>query len=246
MRGKNKMDKNISDTANLQIHTVSIARPNPGDPAMDAYMASPDGAGPFPGVVIIHEIFGLNDNIRDIARRFARAGYAALAIDLFSGRNRVACMFRIFNGIMFHSVDNSIVGELRAAIDYLRAQTEVDSKRIGVIGFCMGGSYALQLSIADDKLRAASVFYGQNPKPLEAVAKACPIVGNYPEKDFTANAARELEPMLEKYNVPHDIKIYPGAQHSFFNDQRANYNAEAAADAWQRTLIFFEKYLKEK
>ena len=99
----------------------------------------------------------------------------------------------------------------------------------------MGGSFALQLACTADDLRAASVFYGQNPRPLEAISRACPIVGNYPERDFTANAARQLEPMLERYHVPHDIKIYPGARHSFFNDQGAAYQAEAATDAWART-----------
>ena len=234
----------MSSALDLQTTSVSIVRPHPGDPAMDAYLALPNGSGALPGVIIIHEIYGLNENIRDIARRFASAGYAALAMDLFSGRNRTACMLRIFNGIMFRSLDNSIVDELRAALGYVRALPRVDPKRVGVIGFCMGGSYALQMSIVDDQLCAASIFYGQNPKPLESVAKACPIVGNYPEKDFTANAARQLEPLLEKYNVPHDIKIYPGAHHSFFNDQRPNYDPKASEDAWQRTLFFFEKHLK--
>ncbi len=108
----------------------------------------------------------------------------------------------------------------------------------------MGGSYALQLACTVDGLRAASVFYGMNPRPLEAVSRACPIVGNYPERDFTANAARQLEPMLERYHVPHDIKIYPGARHSFFNDQGSAYQAEAATDAWARTLAFFNTHLR--
>ncbi|HEX9028483.1 MAG TPA: dienelactone hydrolase family protein, partial [Anaerolineales bacterium] len=97
--------------------------------------------------------------------------------------------------------------------------------------------------IRDERLRAASVFYGQNPKPLEAVARACPIVGSYPGRDFTAQAARELEPALEHYNIPHDIKIYPEASHSFFNDQRPAFNPEASADAWERMLAFFQEHI---
>ncbi len=236
---------------------VTVDRPS-GRP-MQAYLALPDGAGPFPGVVVIHEILGLNENIKDIARRFAGEGYAALAVDLFSTAGRVMCMARIMHGMLIRPVHNGVVGDLRTALKFLGAGPEVDPARLGVIGFCMGGSYALQLACAAGgpaagsatgpatgparRLRAASVFYGLNPRPLEEVARACPIVGSYPELDFTAQAARDLEPALERYQVPHDIKIYPNARHSFFNDQGPAYNTEAAADAWRRTMAFFETYL---
>ncbi|MGB8648579.1 MAG: dienelactone hydrolase family protein [Anaerolineae bacterium] len=221
---------------------VAITRTTSTKP-LEAYLVRPEGQGPFPGVVVIHEIFGLNDNIRDIARRLAAEGYAALAVDLFSGSPRILCMFQAFYGLMFRSLDNSMVKDLQVSLDFLQAQPGVDAKRVGVIGFCMGGSYALQLACVNGDLRAASVFYGQNPKPLEAVAKACPIVGSYPDPDFSTEAGRKLDEVMDKYQIDHDIKIYPGARHSFFNDQRPNYNAEAAADAWRRTLSFFQKHL---
>ncbi len=211
--------------------------------AINAYLVRPEGLGPFPGVVIIHEIYGLNENIRDIARRFAAEGYAALAVDLFSGAPRIICMFRAFYGIMFRSMDNDMVRDLQAALDFLQEQKGVDPRRVGTIGFCMGGSYALQLACVDGDLRAASVFYGQNPKPLEAVARACPIVGSYPERDFSAAAGRKLDEVMDKYQIDHDIKIYPDSAHSFFNDQGPSYNAEASADAWKRTLAFFQKHM---
>lgn len=227
----------------LQIKSVSV--PRSAGQSLSAYFACPEDTLPFPGVVIIHEIFGLNDNIREIAQRFAGEGYAALAVDLFSTGGRVACMARIFYGMLIHPLENGVVGDLHAALDFLGSRPEVDAKRLGAIGFCMGGAYALQMACVEGKkLRAASVFYGTNPRPLEAVARACPVVGSYPEQDFSASAARQLEPMLEKYHVPHDIKIYPGARHSFFNDDRPNYHPEAAADSWQRTLAFFNTYLK--
>jgi carboxymethylenebutenolidase len=106
----------------------------------------------------------------------------------------------------------------------------------------MGGGYALQLACVSSGLRAALVSYGMNPRPLEADTRACPIVGSYPEKDFTANAARRLEPILEQAHVEHDIKIYPCARHSFFNDEGPTYDAEAACDAWQRTPTFFNTH----
>ncbi len=215
----------------MNILTATVSVPRASGRPLDAYLVRPDGPGPFPGVVVIHEAYGLNDNIRSIARRFADEGYVALAVDLFSAGNRVVCMIRSMYGIMFHSLENGTVADLTASLDFLRQQTVVDPARVGAIGFCMGGSYALQLACVDKELRAASVFYGQNPRPLEAVARACPIVGNYPERDFTAAAGRKLDEVLDQYQIPHDIKVYPGARHSFFNDQGRAYHAEAAADS---------------
>jgi carboxymethylenebutenolidase len=211
---------------------------------MQAYFTYPAGPGPFPGVVVIHELFGLNDDIRSIAWRFAQEGFAALAVDLFSTASRLTCMARIFQGLLIRPIQNGVVDDLRAALVYLGACPEVDSDQLGAIGFCMGGSLALQLACVADGMRAASVFYGMNPRPLEAVARSCPIMGSYPEQDFTANAARRLESALEQYKVPHDLKIYPGARHSFFNEYGRTYQAEAAGDAWRRTLAFFDEHLR--
>jgi carboxymethylenebutenolidase len=222
---------------------LSIARPDQSARPMDAYVARPDGAGSYPGVLVIHEIFGLNDNIKDITRRFAEAGYVALAIDLFSNTNRPLCMLRVFSGIFLRPLRNGTLTEVQAALSALQRQPTVDSSRLGAIGFCMGGSYALQLACVDGNLQAASIFYGQNPRPLEAVARACPIVGSYPQRDTTAGAARKLAQALDAYAVPHDIRIYPRTLHSFFNDHLPAYDAEAAADAWARTLTFFDKHL---
>jgi carboxymethylenebutenolidase len=233
-----------SSIPGVQMKTVSVPWPRSSARPMQAFLAIPPGTGPFPGLVVIHELYGLNANIRDIAGRIANEGYAALAVDLLSGANRAICIVRIFYGLLIRPLKNGVVGDLQAALDYLGAIPEVDSTRLGAIGFCMGGSFALQLACTVDGLRAASVFYGQNPRPLEAIGRACPLVGSYPERDFTANAARQLEPLLERYQVPHDIKIYPGARHSFFNDQGSAYHAEAAADAWQRTLAFFDGHLR--
>lgn len=211
---------------------------------LPTYWAEPAGEGTFPGLVVIHEISGLNDDIRNIARRLAGEGYVAMAVDLFSGRNRAVCLARVFYGLLVRPLGNGTVAEIQAALESLRRHPKVDASRTGAIGFCMGGSYALQLACIDDEMRAASVFYAQNPRPLSALAKACPIVGSYPERDFTARAAAELEARLEQYEVQHDIQTYPGARHSFFNSQGSAYDEPAAADAWRRTMTFFEQYLR--
>ena len=208
-----------------------------------AYFAAPSSPGPHAGVVVIHEAYGLNENIRDIADRFAGEGYAALAVDLFSTGPRAVCMARIMNGMLLRPLQNGVVADLRTALDFLGARPEVDAGRLGAIGFCMGGTYALQLACVDADLKVASLFYGMNPRPLEAVARACPLVGSYPEKDFTAGAGRKLDAALDAYGVAHDVKVYPNARHSFFNDRGRAHDAGAAADSWQRTLAFFARHL---
>lgn len=207
------------------------------------YLALPDGSGPHPGVVIIHEAYGLNDNIKDIARRFADVGYAALAVDLFSGRNRAICMARYMTGMLIGSVDRAGIPDLKQALSHLQKQPQVDGKRIGAIGFCMGGGFAIAWACTDDRLRAIAPFYGANPRPLDAVGRACPVVGSYPEKDFTASAGRALDDALDRHGIPHDINVYPGARHSFFNEGGRAYDKGAADDSWRRVMSFFATHL---
>jgi carboxymethylenebutenolidase len=226
----------------LQSSMVSVPRAN-GKGSMESFLVKPEGAGPFPGLIVIHEIFGLNDNIRGIASRFAEQGYAALAVDMFSNRNRVACMMQLIHGMLIRPLNNAMLSDLQSAFDFLKKQTGVDANRIGVVGFCMGGGYALQLAVTAKGVKAASVFYGAVPKPLEAFAASCPILGSYPEKDFSAEGARELDAVLEKQNIPHEIKFYENTQHSFFNRQRTPFEVEAAKDAWERMLSFFGEHL---
>jgi carboxymethylenebutenolidase len=211
-----------------------------------AYLALPDGPGPHPGVVVIHEAYGLNENIKDIAGRFADKGYAALAVDLFTGRNRAICMTRYMAGMLRGSVDRFGISDLKAALTHLAALPDVDAERIGAIGFCMGGGFAIAWACTDERLKAIAPFYGANPRPLDAVKRACPVVGSYPEKDFTASAGRALDRALETNGIARNIKIYPGAGHSFFNDRGRAYNKPAAEDSWARVLSFFGEHLAPK
>ncbi len=226
----------------VQSSTVSVPRAN-GKGTMESFFVKPEGPGPFPGLVVIHEAFGLNDNIRGIASRFAEQGYAVLAVDLFSNRNRVLCMLQAFHGMLIKPLHNPVVADLSSSVTFLQKQEGVDANRIGAVGFCMGGGYALQLAATEKGMKAASVFYGAAPKPLEVFAGSCPIVGSYPEKDFTVAGARELDAVLEKNDIPHDIKFYENTQHSFFNRQRTPFEVEASKDAWQRMLSFFDEHL---
>ena len=210
------------------------------------YLALPDGPGPFPGVVVIHEAYGLNDHMRDVSRRFASEGYAALAADLFTGRNRAVCMARYMAGMLRGAVNRAGVDDLKATLTYLAKLPEVDAQRLGAIGFCMGGGFAIAWACTDSRLKAIAPFYGTNPRPLDVARRLCPVVGTYPERDFTAGSARALDVALTTYGIAHDVKVYPGARHSFFNDTRPAYDQPAAQDAWRRTLKFFGEHLVKK
>jgi carboxymethylenebutenolidase len=209
-----------------------------------AYLALPDGKGPHPAVVVIHEAFGLNDHMRDIARRFAGEGYAGLAVDLFSGRNRAICMARYMGGMLLGSVNRYGVNDLKSALTFLAKRPEIDAQRLGAIGFCMGGGFAIAWACTDSRLKAIAPFYGTNPRPLSVAGRLCPVVGSYPERDFTARSGRGLEQVLAVKGISHDIKIYPGAGHSFFNDTRPAYDRAAAEDSWSRVLAHFRDWLR--
>jgi carboxymethylenebutenolidase len=223
----------ITETVSIPVESGTIS----------GYYARPDGDGPYPGIVVIHEIFGLNDNIRDITQRFTGQGYAALAVDLFHGRNRAVCMARFMSGLFINTLDHRGIRDLKSSLTTLGGLPEVDAERVGAIGFCLGGSFAIAWACTDERLKVTAPFYSMNPRPLEAVARSCPVVGSFPEQDFTAGRGRELKQALDTHDVPNDIKIYTGAKHSFFNDRGGNYDAVASEDAWQRTLAFFDEHI---
>jgi len=226
----------------MDITTQTVNIPN-GTPNLSGYFAYPDGEDKLPGVVVIHEAFGLNDNIKDITRRLAEEGYAVLAVDLFAGRNQMVCMFRFFTNLMLNSLNHAGIRDLKVSLDWLEKHSKVDSSKIGAIGFCMGGSFAISWACTDSRLNVIAPFYSMNPRPLEAVARSCPVIASFPENDFTKNAGIKLEAELTKHNIPHDIKIYPDSKHSFFNSPRDVKEQAAADDSWNRILNFFREHI---
>src|SRR6266705_5803774 len=162
-----------------------------GNRQLEGYMARPEGDGPFPGIVVIHEISGLNENMKDITRRFVEQGYVALAVDLFAGRNRAICMFRVMSGLLLNSLDNRSIHDLKAVLSFLSEQPGVDDARLGAVGYCMGGSFLIAWACTDDRLKAIAPYYAVNPRPLKAVARLCPVVGSYPGSDFTAKQGQK-------------------------------------------------------
>ncbi len=216
-------------------------------------LALPRSSGTAPGVIVLHEIFGLNDDIRAHTRRLADAGYVALALDLYSAGNKALCIARTVIDMARGS--GPTVDRIEAARSWLAERPEVGGSRIGVIGFCMGGGFALAAAVAHD-FAVASVNYGRVPKSTEALQGVCPVVGSYGAKDRTlAGDPARLEAALTDLGVTHDVKVYPNAGHSFLNQgmpgwmpsfplMSAGYVADAAEDAWARILPFFDTHLR--
>jgi carboxymethylenebutenolidase len=228
--------------------------------AVNAYLAVPSGsvgpsgsAGPWPGVVVIHEAFGLNADIRAHADRLAALGYLALAPDLLDGRFWMRCIRSMFRQLRAGSGPAFEV--LDACRGWLAARPDCTGKT-GVIGFCMGGGFAL-LCAPRGEYSAAAVNYGEVPADAEAVlAGSCPVVGSYGGRDpMGVSHPQRLEAALTALGVPHDVKVYPEAGHSFMSPKpaamapltalaRLQYNKGAAEDAWQRIFAFFGTYLR--
>ena len=212
---------------------------------MPAYLARPRFAGEYPGVLVVHELFGFNPSIRTVADRLAGEGYTALVVDLFAGHHPVLNLARAIAGVAFSPLDNRLLRDVQHALGVLREMAEVDGAQLATVGFSMGASYALQLACVSPRLRAAGVFYGQNPRPLAALGRACPIVASFAARDLTtAGQARKLEQALRAFGVPRDVKVYRRAGHGFCRVGDRSYQPDAAEDAWRRTLAFFRRHLE--
>ncbi len=220
----------------------------PGDGLqMHGYLSRPKAAGRSPGVIVIHENRGLTDHIQDVARRFAKEGFAALAPDLLSRAGGTASFATADEArtAIGKLTQDGVDRDLRATFDHLRGLDFVRGDRMGVAGFCWGGANTLRMATQVREPVAAVPFYGRNPNPLDLVERiACPLLIIYGEDDpAIMPGVPALEAALKKYGKTYEIKIYPGAKHAFHNDTGDRYNAEAARDAWGRTVAFFKRHL---
>jgi carboxymethylenebutenolidase len=217
--------------------------------SVSGYLTRPKGDGTYPAIVVIHENRGLNDHIRDVARRLAKAGYVALAPDLLSrqGGTRSFANDEAAIAAIGKLDEDGLTKDLTGAINYLKNEKFVRANKIGVVGFCWGGGNTLLIATRNKDLAAAVVYYGRNPKNLEDVKNInAAVLGNYGEKDTgITSQVPKLEEAMKQYGKSFEYKIYPGAPHAFNNDTNPErYNAEAAKEAWARTLDFFKKHLQ--
>jgi carboxymethylenebutenolidase len=223
-------------------------------PGLDAYLAVPPlGHGPWPGVVVLHEAFGLTDDIRQQADRLASAGYVAVAPDLFTDGGAVRCLKSTFAALT--RGHGRAVDDISAVRTWLADRGDCTG-RVGVLGFCMGGGFALVM--ANRGFDASAPNYGPLPKdPRAALEGACPVVASYGRRDpVLRGAAGRLRGALESLEVPNDVVEYPDAGHSFLNRHSSGpfavvervtglgYHQPSAEDAWARILRFFDTHLR--
>ena len=211
---------------------------------MDALLARPQAAGTYPTVIVIHENMGIdpqNDtagpHFDSLTRRFARQGFASVAPNLYQR-----------GGGPEANPGSQVSEDLKALFAWLQSQPYVKKDGIGCVGFCWGGGTSINTAIANPDIDAAIIFYGRNPDPIDDVAKlTCPVIGFYGEADERISAGvPALEEAMKRHGKSYEAKIYPGAQHAFFNERKGDrHDAVASADAWERMLAFFNRNLRK-
>lgn len=216
-----------------------------GPEKLPGYLAHPEGKGPFPAVIVIHEWWGLNDWARQQADRLARQGYVGLAVDLYRGQ--VTDDREVAHELSRGLPADRALSDMRAAVAYLKTRPEVRKDRIGAIGWCMGGGYALDLALAEP-LKATVVAYGRVPASVEALKPLRgAVLGIFGEKDrgIPVEGVKAFEANLKKAGKRGQVIVYPGVGHAFMNqNNRQGYDEKAAREAWGAIDAFLAKELK--
>ncbi len=218
-----------------------------GSETFKGILYTPEGKGPHPGIIVIHEWWGLNDWVKGQASKLADQGYAALAIDLYRGK--VASTPEEAHEIMRGVPEDRAKRDLHAAFEYLQSHESVKTSRIGAIGWCMGGGYALDVALQEPTLAAGVINYGHLATDPETLRKInAPIVGFFGAQDrgIPADDVKKFGEVLKKMGKKVDITIYPDAGHAFENpNNKEGYRPNDAADAWSKTVKFLAETLKK-
>jgi carboxymethylenebutenolidase len=220
-----------------------------GDETVQAILYTPAGKGPFPALIVIHEWWGLNGWVKDQASKLADEGYESLAIDLYRGK--VATAPDMAHELMRGVPNDRANRDLQAAFTFLQSQPNVEKSRIGAIGWCMGGGYALDVALDEPTLAADVINYGHLVTDSAEIKKInAPILGLFGGLDqgITPDDVQKFEAAMKQQGKKVEIKIYDDAGHAFENPDNKNtpgYRPADAADAWQRTVAFLAEYLKK-
>jgi carboxymethylenebutenolidase len=212
---------------------------------ISGFLVMPEGKGPFPAIVVIHEWWGLNDQIKGEAKRLAKEGYVTLAVDLYRGKvaNDPGEAHELTRGLP----EDRAVRDMLAAVSYLKTLPNVKRDKIGSIGWCMGGGYSLSLVINSPDVSACAIYYGRLLTDKDQLGKIkASVIGFFGEEDrrIPPASVKTFEKDMRAMGKDVNTYIYPGAGHAFANEQRPSYNANATKDSWNKTLAFFERKLK--
>ena len=218
-----------------------------GDETVKGILYTPEGKGPFPAIIVIHEWWGLNDWVKEQASKLSDQGYAALAIDLYRGK--VATTADEAHEIMRGVPEDRAQRDLHAAYAFLQSQPDVRKNRIGAIGWCMGGGYSLDVALQEPDLAADVINYGHLATDPAALKKInAPILGLFGAQDrgITPDDVKKFEAQLKQLGKKIDVTIYPDAGHAFENpNNKDGYRPKDAADAWEKTVKFLAANLKK-
>ncbi|WP_248760400.1 dienelactone hydrolase family protein [Pseudarthrobacter sp. SSS035] len=225
--------------------TTATVRFTAGDTEISGYLARPESGAAGPAVLVCHENRGLTPHIQDVARRFAKAGYAALALDLLSREGGTASLDSdAVSGALTSAGAQRHVADLVAAFDYLQGQDFVDSGRIAMNGYCFGGGITWQAATELAGLKATAAFYGPAPDLNKVPAIKAAAFGVYAERDQRITGAMPaLRDALDATTVTHQLTVYPGVDHAFHNDTGERYNETQATAAWNDTLAWFGQHV---
>ena len=219
---------------------------------MRVYVSTPDGDGPFPGVIAIQHASGVDDFVRGMCDRFAAEGFAAVSPDLYhreepgSADDPMTRMMRLR--------DDTVAADVNAAVGHAQSLTKIDGGRLGITGYCMGGRVTHLMAAKSDAFKAAVdcwggnclVAWGDGPTPFDLTGDiSCPVLGLFGEDDLAPapTEVAKIDAEMTRLGVEHEFQSYAGAGHGFMNEGRPSYREEATRDAWRRTIDWFNRYL---
>ena len=227
-----------------------------GDQTIPAYRAMPAKGGPFPVALVVQEIFGVHEHIKDICRRFAKLGYLAIAPELYARQGDVSKLKSLdeIRPIVAKVPDAQVMGDLDACVEYATETGKGDVTRLGITGFCWGGRIVWLYAAHSKQVKAGVAWYGRlagdaselfpkHPVDVAADLKA-PVLGLYAGKDqgIPLDTVETMRAALKKAKVPAEITVYPNAQHGFYADYRPSYNEADANDGWNKLQAWFKKH----
>ena len=244
-----------TDTAGLQAGEVKIPAQDGGE--IPAYRAEPDKGGPFPVVLVVQEIFGVHEHIKDVCRRLAKLGYLAVAPELYARQgdvSKIQDIQQIISTVVSKVPDKQVLADLDAAVNWAKSSGHGDTSKLAITGFCWGGRIVWLYAAHNPDLKAGVAWYGRldSPKddlhpahPLDLVGELkAPVLGLYGGADsgIPNDLVAKMQEKLRAAKKPSEIVLYPDTPHGFHADYRASYREEEAKDGWQKLIAWFQEH----